>query len=529
MKSTLIIRICLICLILAATAFLIIKLNFLWKGKTGSKLKGLANVKNSYNLRRNLYKTDKKIEKANNDFSKTNPPVSPFAKERFKGDYEAVPVEITRVKRSDIEIFLVNNCTLEPEKQVDIAAKISGIVKNILVEEGHYVESGKSLAELDDEESILAFKEAKVKKDIAERVYKRSFENFKNNIISEEEFEDKKFQFEIASVELERKQLEHSYTTITSPIDGVVVNRDIEEGHNVQKDQVVFKIADFEPILAKIYIPEKDLNKVEDGQTARIISEFLPEIELTGKVKMVSPIVDPASGTVKVTIEIADLTGGVLKPGMFVSVYTVIGQHQNALVIPKKALILEAEADEVFVVKYFFTVNINSIEIEGLDIGNSVLCKQKRYEEDGITENNADAIRGKVVDISRNHDDKTVSVMIEADNVIDIRMNRVFDTVSFYDDQEALILQIKDTAFDIETKAFKTRVALGFKKGNIVEVLTGLKEGDAVITVGQNDVGHGADVVIVKEDIAAHYKNTYLKINPYRTIEQASFSQDTKH
>jgi len=52
----------------------------------------------------------------------------------------------------------------------------------------------------------------------------------------------------------------------------------------------------------------------------------------------------------------------------------------------------------------------------------------------------------------------------------------------------------------VETKACKTRVTLGYREGNNVEVLNGLKEGDRVITVGQNDVGHGANVIIVSEE-----------------------------
>ena len=202
-------------------------------------------------------------------------------------DYESVPVEAIRVKRSNIEIFLVNNCTLEPEKQVDVVAKTSGIVLNILVEEGDYVESGMPLVKLDEEEALLALREAKLKRENAERVYNSSLDNFKENIISKEEFEDKRFQLEIATVELERRQLEYEYTTIESPIDGVIVERNIEEGYNIEKDQMVFKIADFDPILARIYIPEKDINMVVEGQMARIVSEFLPEIKFTGKIKMV--------------------------------------------------------------------------------------------------------------------------------------------------------------------------------------------------------------------------------------------------
>ena len=478
MKTTFIIRACLICLILVAVAFIALKAT-VWKGQPDRHFKEFKTYKPGSN---SAYKREQKIEGVTRS-------------------YEAVPVEITRVEKRDIEIFLVNNCTLEPEKQVDILAKTSGIVKDILVEEGDYVKSDAPLAKLDDEELLLELKEAKVRKENAEMVYKRSLETFKDNIISEEEVEDKKLQFDTALVELERKHLEYKYTTIESPIDGVIVDRSIEKGYNVKKDQMAFKVADFDPILARIYVPEKDLNKIEEGQTTRIISEFLPEAEFKGRVKMVSPVVDPESGTVKVTIEIAGLTRGVLRPGIFVSVYTIVGQRQDVLVIPKKALILEAEADEVFVIRDFIVVNVDAVEIGKLSIGDRVVCKQKETTGEGALNDVDYTAYGEIVDISISLDGKLPSaVTIETVDVVDTKTNKVFDTVSFYNGQDILVLQIKDIVFGMETKAFKTRVTLGFREGNNVEVLAGLKEGDRVITVGQSDVGHGANVIIVSEE-----------------------------
>jgi len=414
---------------------------------------------------------------------------------------EAVPVEITRVKKSNIEIFLVNNCTLEPEKQVDVVAKTSGIVNNIVVEEGDYVKTEETLAELDPEELLLALSEAEIKKDNTERIYKRSLDNFKDNIISKEDFEDKKFQYESALIEFEKEQLEFKYATIKSPIDGVVINRNIEVGYNLEKNQVAFKIADFDPILAKIYVPEKELNKIEEGQSAKIISESSPEIEFMGNVKMISPVVDPESGTIKVTLEVLGLTAGVLMPGMFVSVYTIVDQHQDALVIPKNALILEAEADEVFVVKDFIVINTDPAKLEELDIDNTVVCKQKGYVEKGLSNGDDYAVHGKVIDFSSDYDSKRpLTVTVEVNDIINKNATNIFDTVSFYDNRNTLISQINDVVFGVETKAFKTKITLGFKEGNNVEVLTGLKEGDRVITVGQDDVGHGASVEIVNEN-----------------------------
>jgi len=254
----------------------------------------------------------------------------------------------------------------------------------------------------------------------------------------------------------------------------------------------VFKIADFDPILARIYIPEKDINKVVEGQMARVVSEFLPDIEFNGRVKMVSPVVDPESGTVKVTIEMGDLSGGALRPGMFASVFTIVDQHQDALLIPKKALILEAEADEVFVVRDFVVLSVNPDVVKGLALGDSAACKQKK---DGSS------LSGNIVDISISHEDESIyKITIEAIKTLSGDISNEFEKVSFYNNHDDLVSEIEDISFGIETRAFKTKITLGFKEGNYIEVLTGLGEGDRVITVGQDDVGHGADVAIINEE-----------------------------
>ena len=482
MKSKFFIRIGFICVGVVAVAFLVLKLT-IWKDASDAYLKdSKKDTKIYYGSQvNNLQRKGRNIENKHKAYPGN-----------YRKDYEAVPVEAIRVKRSNIEIFLVNNCTLEPEKQVDVVAKTSGIVLNILVEEGDYVKSGMPLVKLDDDEALLALREAKLKKENAERVYKSTSDNFKENIISKEEFDDKRFQLEIATVELERKQLEYEYTTIESPIDGVVVERNIEEGYNIENDQMVFKIADFDPILARIYIPEKDINKVVEGQMARVVSEFLSDIEFMGKVKMVSPVVDPESGTVKVTIEMEGLSGGALRPGMFASVFTIVDQHQDALLIPKKALILEAEADEVFVVKDFVVLSTNSDMIKGLTLDDSAVCVQKR---------GGSPLCGNIVDISRSHEDESIfNITIEATNTLNGNMSKEFEKVSFYNNQDALVLEMKNVDFDMGTRAFKTKITLGFKEGNYVEVLTGIEEGDRVITVGQDDVGHGADVAIINKE-----------------------------
>ena len=104
------------------------------------------------------------------------------------------------------------------------------------------------------------------------------------------------------------------------------------------------------------------------------------------------------------------------------------------------------------------------------------------------------------MDVSRSHEDESIyNITIEVTETLNRIISQEFEKVFFYN-HDALVLQIKNVGFDIETRAFKTKITLGFKEGDHVEVLTGLEEGDRVITVGQDDVGHGADVTIINEE-----------------------------
>ena len=149
--------------------------------------------------------------------------------------------------------------------------------------------------------------------------------------------------------ELEQATLNLSYTTIASPLEGTLTIRSVEVGNMVTANQAVFSVADFDPLLARIRIPEKNMGKVATGQGAKVAVESAPGRVFRGVVKMISPVVDPESGTIKVTVQIPGGGSGILRPGMFASVHIITEVHQNTLVIPKKALVLEGEGNHVFV------------------------------------------------------------------------------------------------------------------------------------------------------------------------------------
>ncbi len=265
-----------------------------------------------------------------------------------RGGAAAAPVKVEAVKRGDISAYILKNTTLEAERWVDVRARRAGQVIALLKEEGDPVRAGTVMARLDADAAQISVAQREVAHQEAKQRYEREDALFQRNLGSKQSYENAKTQFESSKAQLEQAKLDLSYTAIRSPIEGIMTLRNIEVGNMVTNNQVVASVAKFDPLLARIQVTEKDFGKITVGQTARITVEAAPEREFTGTVKMISPVVDPESGTVKVTVEVPRTDTSLLRPGMFASVYIITETRRNTMVIPKKALVLEGEGNQVF-------------------------------------------------------------------------------------------------------------------------------------------------------------------------------------
>jgi membrane fusion protein (multidrug efflux system) len=279
----------------------------------------------------------------------------------------AVPVKVEQVTRGEISKSVLKNTTLEAERWVDVRSRRPGQVVAILREEGDKVREGDVLARLDAEDAELQARQMEVAFVDAQRIHARIQKIFDANLVSEEQFEAAKTQLDRAQAQYEQAKLDFNFTRITSPVEGTVTSRIVEIGNVVSNNQILFSVADFDPLLARILVPEKEIGSIATGQEAVITVESSPGREYQGRVKRISPVVDPQSGTVKVTVEIPASNRTILRPGMFSSVYIITETRQNTLVIPKKALVLEGEGNQVFV--YQKTENGGQAERKKITIG----------------------------------------------------------------------------------------------------------------------------------------------------------------
>lgn len=267
-----------------------------------------------------------------------------------KSDKQAIPVEVASVKSGNIEALFSGTATLEVENEAEVVAKVGGVVANILAEEGTSVHVGQILAKLDDERLAVLVAQAEANLRKLENDFDRNKALFDRKLISAEEFQGSKFEFESQKAAYELARLDLDYASIKAPINGVIAERRIKVGNMVLANQVTFKITGFDPLRAVIYVPEKEISKLSIGQIATLSVDALESEQFPGAIDMINPVVDPSSGTVKVTLGVRNPKGR-LKPGMFVRANVIYDTHENALLIPKDAILSEDAESAVFVVE----------------------------------------------------------------------------------------------------------------------------------------------------------------------------------
>lgn len=257
---------------------------------------------------------------------------------------EAVPVEVVTLSRGPIEAVLRLSSNLEAERAVTVYAQAPRLVRQLLVEEGDPVKKGQLLVRLQDEEQRLALQKAESQYRQAKEEFDRQQKLYEQQLVAEQVYIDAHHALDQAKVAYDEAKQALSYTEVRAPISGIVTERLVNLGDSVTVNQALFKIVDFDSIVARVYVPEKDLRRLAVGQPARIFASALGEKPLAGKVLRISPVVDPKTGTIKVTVAVPNQPG--LRPGLFVDVELVTDVHPDAILIPKRALVYDN--DQVF-------------------------------------------------------------------------------------------------------------------------------------------------------------------------------------
>jgi membrane fusion protein (multidrug efflux system) len=271
-----------------------------------------------------------------------------------KGDAKpaapAAPVEVAVVRRGSIDTWLETTATLEARNSAVLVARRQGQVMELPAEEGEWVAEGVVLAKLDDTDARLAVERAEVALEVARHEEERARKMQGEGYLSAKDWDDVELRLRTAKVDLDQKRFELSQTRITAPFAGRVVERSVNRGETVAAGQACFRLLEYDPVLARLYFPERELDRIHPGQQAALELDAQPGRSFAARVTLVNPIVDRANGTFKVTLE-APNPGALLRPGSFARVRLKTGSFADALLMPKRGLISEDGEQFVFIAR----------------------------------------------------------------------------------------------------------------------------------------------------------------------------------
>ncbi len=307
---------------------------------------------------------------------------SPESEAAEEEEVVAVPVEVELPVRGDIYAVYSGTAPIEAFAEADVIAKVAGEVREILVEEGDDVRKGQVLARLDGDRLRLELNQSEANLRKLQRDYERNVDLKEKNLISSGDFDKIRYEMEALEASYNLARLELDYTQIRAPIDGVVSNRYVRIGNTVSVNDPVFEVTSLDPLVAYLHVPEREYRNIRQGQIVGIDIDALSGQRVVATVTRVSPIVDPDTGTFKITIEISDEQRRI-KPGMFGRISIVYDQHVNVLQVPRSAVLEDDTETSVFVVEEDKAIrrpvvtgysNSGMIEIaEGLTDGDRVI------------------------------------------------------------------------------------------------------------------------------------------------------------
>ncbi|MEW6981381.1 efflux RND transporter periplasmic adaptor subunit [Colwelliaceae bacterium 6471] len=268
-----------------------------------------------------------------------------------KEELIAIPVEVADVVLGDISSNYTTTTILEPKDEAEVISKASGIIEKIHVEEGDYVEAGTLLAEIEPERFQLNLIKAKAELSSLKHELERIDKVHNKQLVSTDTYDKLKWQYEAAKVNLDLVKLDLKETRIIAPISGYVAKRYVKEGNLVEQfqRQKLFHIVKQQSLQAIVNLPEQELGRLHVNQLATLDLTALPDKKITAFVERISPIIDSATGTFRVTLNV-DNPNNTLKSGMFAEVKLHYDTRQNVTLLPRNALISMDNQHTVYVI-----------------------------------------------------------------------------------------------------------------------------------------------------------------------------------
>ena len=275
-------------------------------------------------------------------------------------------VELGTARLGNVAAHLTVVGNLIGLQTVDIAPRTAGRLLSVNVQLGDRVRRGQVLAKVEDREIVEQVRQAEASQEVskatirqreadlkvAELNFERSKNLFQRQLLAKQSLDDaeSRYMAAVAQFDLSKAQLNQNdsrlqelkinlqNTSVTSPVDGFVGKRSVDPGAMVNTNTAIASVVDISRLRLVVNVVEKDLRMVSPGDPAEVEVDAYPGEKFHGKIARVAPVLDPATRTAAMEVEIPN-GDNKLKPGMYARINLTVEDRKDALVVPKNAVI----------------------------------------------------------------------------------------------------------------------------------------------------------------------------------------------
>jgi membrane fusion protein (multidrug efflux system) len=277
-----------------------------------------------------------------------------------------VPVEVADVVSGPVQDRFRAVGTVEANEIVQVVSEVNAVVRSLPFREGQAVRRGALLAQIDDREIAAETQRTEALRDQARVNLERVRQLHEQKAASSQELDDASAADKVAAANLALAKARLSKTRITSPFDGLVGRRLVSPGAFLRVGDQITEVASLQIVKVNFAAPERFSAMLKTGGRVEITTTAYPGEAFEGRVRVVDPILDEGSRTVRLVANVVN-RGFKLRPGMSADVAATLSERAHALTVPDEAVFAQGDQMFVFVVKPDSTVARQAIVIGARD------------------------------------------------------------------------------------------------------------------------------------------------------------------
>jgi membrane fusion protein (multidrug efflux system) len=301
-----------------------------------------------------------------------------------KSEGGTLAVNVVEMKAERFVDPMVAVGSIQGGSEIPLRFETEGVIDLFEFREGDKLRKGDVIARLNQRDTYLKLKKARLELEQYEKLYAIGG-------VSLNKLEEAKVTADLAALENEK-------TLLRSPRDGILGDKDAELGEYITPNKKIATLVNIDSVIVKVGVIEKEIDRIFPGQKVVLTVDTYPNVEFTGKVENLNPMVAPGSRTLGIEARLAN-EGGLLLPGMFARVRITIFEQDNALTVPNDAVEKTAGGSRVFVVTKNNTAEARDVEVSYVSSQFSLISRGLEPGDLVITQRPQDLKAGAAVKI----------------------------------------------------------------------------------------------------------------------------------